>query len=443
MAEPAPLPPPTPMEAERRAEDEAPLAAPPSNPVQAGARKALDVLAGLSGATQTQDAIDDPAPEAVSDIASGRVAFRIAFPQRQTDSWIGGCPAMPDAMEWPEIDGEPAVFLAQIALTDLPEDLWGERGQRRGWLLFFTGPDPSADGLVLQTWRRGTPRPIPDNAPIAFPPETPQAALAELIGPQAQHPPRWYLTPAPEDGGPRPDLVPGPRRLALLTGGKLSEPGLFPMDWATAFALLDGTLQAFDTARAGWQAKWQKTCTEKDRARLEAGTAATARALRDLAKQTEARAADTPFSEAECLRVMEGLLSLTNAAWQSTSALREGRKPRPLLTLPLFERYKAIAELQARRLYTEDPESLPERTAKALLPVWEEDAAREVVYVGNAPGDDLPNPWPCLLLLPSSDLTGVAFGEGTRWAVHVSPEDLEDGYFAEARAAIGEGKVWA
>ena len=60
-------------------------------------------------------------------------------------SWLGGLPMMPDDVQWPtaattdhpERGRTPLHFVAQVACTDLPRELWGGLGPRTGWLLLF------------------------------------------------------------------------------------------------------------------------------------------------------------------------------------------------------------------------------------------------------------------------------------------------------------------
>ena len=61
-------------------------------------------------------------------------------PSDDATSWIGGRPKMPDDIMWPQKNGHHAVFAAQVAIADLPDDIWGGIGPKSGWLLFFMAP---------------------------------------------------------------------------------------------------------------------------------------------------------------------------------------------------------------------------------------------------------------------------------------------------------------
>lgn len=83
--------------------------------------------------------------ESVTAVLRRQVPVRSEAPR----SWLGGLPKMPEGVEWPrgvnpeyaDQGGAPLHFLAQIACEDLPKDLWGGRGPRSGWLLFFINPN--------------------------------------------------------------------------------------------------------------------------------------------------------------------------------------------------------------------------------------------------------------------------------------------------------------
>jgi uncharacterized protein YwqG len=109
--------------------------------------------------------------ESISVVLRRQVPVRLDEPAR---SWLGGLPMMPDGLEWPvgvshEKAGEgprPLHFVAQIALADLPGELWGGLGPREGWLLVFLNPNLGYDYdqqsfRILHTRELGTTRQAP------------------------------------------------------------------------------------------------------------------------------------------------------------------------------------------------------------------------------------------------------------------------------------------
>lgn len=119
-------------------------------------------------------------------------------------SWIGGLPEMPADTVWPEEDGKAAMFLAQIAMSDLPEDIWGGLGPKTGWLLFFLAPENWGGACVLHIEERGAPRFYPNGACVEnFLSMSQRDALKHLGRPEDPFsPPRWALTVSPTNEQP-------------------------------------------------------------------------------------------------------------------------------------------------------------------------------------------------------------------------------------------------
>lgn len=119
-------------------------------------------------------------------------------------SWIGGLPEMPTDIDWPETDGKAALFLAQIAMSDLPENIWGGIGPKSGWLLFFLAPQDWGGARVVHIEERGAPRPYPNGACIEnYLQQSDRDAMTE-IGRTAEdfRPPQIALAASPTDAQP-------------------------------------------------------------------------------------------------------------------------------------------------------------------------------------------------------------------------------------------------
>lgn len=94
-------------------------------------------------------------PEVAYPINLGRTRFDIRFPQRKTESWVGGMPSLPADVLWPTRNGMFEPFVAQIAVSDLSPLIWGG---------CFRDADPQGASLavfehtVLYLSERGDPR---------------------------------------------------------------------------------------------------------------------------------------------------------------------------------------------------------------------------------------------------------------------------------------------
>lgn len=119
-------------------------------------------------------------------------------------SWIGGLPEMPADFDWPMTDGKAAMFLAQIAMADLPQTIFGGIGPKSGWLLFFVAPSDWGGVQVIHIEQRGAPHTYPNGASIAnYLSYATRQAMQEMGRPDDTFcPPKFALTFAPTDTNP-------------------------------------------------------------------------------------------------------------------------------------------------------------------------------------------------------------------------------------------------
>ncbi|WP_299653440.1 DUF1963 domain-containing protein [uncultured Tateyamaria sp.] len=119
-------------------------------------------------------------------------------------SWIGGVPELPDDIAWPVTDGKAAMFLAQIAITDLPKNIFGGLGPKSGWLLFFLAPGDWGGIQVIHIEQRGAPRDYPNGAVIEkyLPYGMSDFMQAQGLPNDAYRPPKFALTVTPTHANP-------------------------------------------------------------------------------------------------------------------------------------------------------------------------------------------------------------------------------------------------
>ncbi|MCP3973845.1 MAG: DUF1963 domain-containing protein [bacterium] len=79
-------------------------------------------------------------------LARPAVIFKEA--SHPTGCWAFGSPMVPDGFEWPQYEGGPLSFTAQVALSELPPGSFGSADLASGHLLFFGGVS-----LVEGPWR--------------------------------------------------------------------------------------------------------------------------------------------------------------------------------------------------------------------------------------------------------------------------------------------------
>jgi uncharacterized protein YwqG len=205
--------------------------------------------------------------ETVSAVLRRQVPVRFDAPER---SWIGGLPMMPDGLGWPtgvshEKASEgprPLHFVAQIALADLPAELWSGLGPREGWLLVFLNPNLGYDYdqqsfRVIYTRELGSERP----APAALGPVWDGVYTGETYPhcrSVAEIPSTWRRWPVDVVAVPNQARIEEGRTLAapaefesLLYPGEPVErerhqlPPMEPFTWRGALYVVDGILRSW------------------------------------------------------------------------------------------------------------------------------------------------------------------------------------------------------
>lgn len=322
------------------------------------------------------------------------------------ESRVGGLPRLPDGVDWPERDGAPGRFLAQIACAELPAGLWDGSGPRQGALAVFRFAATSAGDWPVRVLHV-------------------DGALRERAAPKGVCPePGWPLEVTPDDAACGTEPAPAPD-WARLHAVDLSDPAFHPFDWTSASLLLTriGTLLGDAAARLDSEA------AQDDRARL----AATARDLAELTAALWSERAESAFSDTHRARLVEGLSAL--------SLEDPGKAPVPLirhdgLRLSFFTPF----ERHCRQVHAAAPERLPQAQRALFEPLWAHNARHESGRMGSMegiePAESREEDAVLLLDLPSSELLGWCFGAGRSFRVFLDRDALARGDFSGAWARV-------
>ena len=371
-------------------------------------------------------------------------------------SWIGGAPMLPEGMAWPKTDGAPMLFLAQIALDELPDGIWGGPGPREGWLAFFIPSEGSIreDTRVLHVTgpvsERAWPE-VPNEFYFGYHSDEARDALAAAGHPKRPHPPRFPVAVRRHEGPVecnRPD-VPGERlRDAIQRDYDPRSPAFRPFDRSTARTLLLGLHHG---QRKGLKAteEWLKSAERRlNEAENEETRAAQEKRVLHLRKERDARLTaiaslerleaalaadpDAPFgpSDADVLLAELGRIEVgVDAADEEDDGAATRRS---VLDDGFSERAGSVAfEILVQDGMRIDPDRVPHAVRARYEALWRYDQAREYAVMGGAVHKGFPYSRaedPAFLLeLPSSALIGWMFGDVSRLGIFIAPEDLAAG----------------
>ena len=356
-------------------------------------------------------------------------------------SWIGGAPALPNSTPWPEMNGTPMLFLAQIALDELPATLWGGMGPRHGWLVFFM-PDEgriNKDMLVLHVDEPVIERSWP---PIRhgfhFGYEAGKAhEILELAGlPVSQRPSRFSVFIEPLEGQPtvvrpRAKGADVPQRGAIQTDFRLDDPSFQPFDRPTSRALV-AALATYQHSRLD-QSSFSRP-SDGERVSREAALVR----LEACGEALLADGADAPMSSQDLNTLMHDLRGITV---QQDIGQGKAATLGPAVSILDDERaihmYRLPHEMLVQRAMREAPERVPEAVRARYTTLWRSDQATDYVVVGGGVHEgfdysSMKEEAVFLLELPSSNMIGWMMGDGSRLGVCIAPEDLATGRFDKA-----------
>jgi hypothetical protein len=404
-------------------------------------------------------------------------------------SWLGGEPAMPAHVAWPEIKGRRAVFLAQICCADLPAALWDALGPRKGWLAFFVHAEDYAM-QVLHFMEMGPSRPGPALDDESW--FNPAGGLKHAKIPHAARRafPRWpvdIVTVTP--GGPDPRIGgDGDATYKLYKKGyDLASPEHQPFDWASALAMLDIAEEQISKRREG-VGKFPETLpaqmhsvlqklkdaeqTPESPANLERlrnkahdlpilieATTKAGQMMLAAASQFEAvatgvreRAARAPFSSDVIAPIMESLRAIE---WMHVhrgidKQRGQGAEDIQCKVLPLtvhdpdaafwVHNFETLRFDWAKHAYCQSPASLPAAVRAHYEALWRDLAPHEMAGMGHVPFDYVhefdADSEITLIELPSSDLLSWMFGDVNNLVVTMKKADLAAGTFNALKVQV-------
>jgi hypothetical protein len=144
--------------------------------------------------------------------------------------WFGGHPALPPGMAWPERDGEKLLFMGQIDLAALPDDLWSGIGPRSGWLVLFMPAEVSYEPTVLHVEGPLIETKGPQHCNACW------TTIHDFDRPKTFTLPRWPLVVEARRSNDMEELP--PRGLRYSHEPSLQDPAYRPFDRATVSLLL-------------------------------------------------------------------------------------------------------------------------------------------------------------------------------------------------------------
>ena len=382
-------------------------------------------------------------------------------------SWVGGNPCLPDNVDWPELDGSPAIFRAQIDCRALPPGIWDNRGPKSGWLCFFSSAENLGNVKILHNQDMGQPRlsnaPIDDRWLIGGSGERWWSALQ----PPNRQLPRWPLRIEQREAqwmGPKYKAEPNLRMDFVTKDANLADPDYLPFDQLSAHALVDAAgvtledsirylvkhIQYLTTLRDEFEKKPPKEELPETEPPEEQVPE------EELPENRLATAEERLATLAEQLILQRQLATLLNdrvttseidattlgeiRAFSDTLSFAAHDEKYARVLRDLTVGYASRLETYARTLYTHNPDALPNALREKLTRVWEFDAAYESASMGGPISEgfsyDAYLGAVQLLLLPTSDLLGCAFGDLGEWSVFIPPEALADQDWSKAWGSV-------
>jgi hypothetical protein len=364
----------------------------------------------------------------------------IPLPAKDVAGWFGGAPRLPKELAWPEIDGTPLCFIAQIDLTQMPENIWSGVGPRQGQFAFFIHPtETRAKVLHFDGALEKRPGPSPVSSHWF-------SKLNDKRPPISTYFSEWPVRLTDNVGG-IPDPVgwneemgiglPRPFKSESLD---LTDCAHHPFDEAT----LEALIETFDEALNGRMALAEKFLETK---KLKEAVSSAIKALHaELALSCKRFAEIKGDLEPYCKTFdRDGIVPHLNALTDLTIGHmtyqrddEEGYADIEVSSGKLVgsvSGYLQILESHAKHAYLKSPEKLNPDATSRFEKIWAFNAAHERGGISHPPkgfiytphGPSSPNE--VLLELPTSDLIGWIWGDMYSVVLTMARNDLASGKF--------------
>lgn len=373
-----------------------------------------------------------------------------------TNSWLGGRPRLPGGTEWPQIDGEPTDFLAQIDCASLPPALWDGLGPRDGALAFFI----HRRGYHMQVLHlRDTDVAVPP--PLALDDQGgwfgPHGGLrfGELESLAVRAFPEWpvdLVAVRPGDADPRVDADPAEVAATLYNRSyDIADPAFHPFDWGSMtamVAILEMRLDRLMTdATPPPGASAEEIVALEQRAAINRDARTRAEEIVAIVHESAAKEA---FSTSDATAVMSALHAIHWAKAVHRIDPETGAEVHDTITLPLTTHradanlwvhdYQTILFDRAKHAWCAKPDSLSAPMRAFYEPYWRDLAACEMAAIGHEPfryvHDYDEDRDAVLLELPTSGLMSRMFGDCDNLVVTIDKADLAVGDFSRLRVQV-------
>jgi hypothetical protein len=426
---------------------------PASNGEAAAVEATLEALASeVEGAAHRTESAEIEA-EAVTLRLVPQIPPRDAI---STNSWLGGRPRLPFDTAWPQIEGEPADFLAQIDCASLPAALWDGLGPRDGALVFFI----HRRGYHMQVLHvRDTD--VAVSPPLALDDPDgwfgPHGGLrfGDLESFAVRAFPEWPVdVVAVRRGDADPRVAADPNEPGATIYNRsydIADPAFHPFDWDSMTALV--AILEMRLERLTIDAVPPTGATSEAIVALEQRAAinheARTRAAEIIAIVRES-ATKEAFSTSDASAVMTALHAIHWAKAVHRIDPETGAEAHDMITLPLTTHradanlwvhdYQTILFDRAKHAWCANPDSLSAPMRAFYEPYWRALAVREMAAIGHEPFHyvhDFDEDRDAVLLeLPTSGLMSRMFGDCDNLVVTIDKADLAIDDFSKLRVQV-------